>query len=205
MAAAGEVSGAQIAASLAAIAPTLRLSTPRLVLRRLDARDEATAIVHEQDRRIMRWIRDQQPIEAIRERTQRLLSPWRGEEGSFLALAVTLRDNDAMLGIVVARFASIADVTMEVGYRLHSDVHRKGYAFEAMSRWIDWLLVEQSVRKLTAWVAAPNEPSWRLLEKLGFSLEATFREHTQLAGEWVDERVYGLLAREWRLKAKGRK
>ena len=67
-----------------------------------------------------------------------------------------------------------------------------------MSRWIDFLCDEHSVRKLTGWVAAPNEPSWRLLEKLGFSLEATFKEHMQLAGAWVDERVYGLLARERR-------
>ena len=198
MAPAGEVNGAQIAARLVAIAPTLRLETPRLVLRRLDARDEAVAIAHEQDRRIMRWIRDQQPMEAIRERTQKILSPWSGAEGEFLVMAVTPRDDDAMLGIVVARFASIADMTMEVGYRLHPDVHRKGYTFEAMSRWIDFLCDEHSVRKLTGWVAAPNEPSWRLLEKLGFSLEATFREHMQLAGEWVDERVYGLLARERR-------
>jgi ribosomal-protein-alanine N-acetyltransferase len=202
VAATGEVSGAQIAARLAAIAPTLRLETPRLVLRRLDARDEAVAIAHEQDRRIMRWIRDQQPMEAIRERTQKILSPWSGAEGEFLVMAVTPHDDDSMLGIVVARFASIADVTMEVGYRLHPDVHRKGYAFEAMSRWIDFLCDEQSVRKLTAWVAAPNEPSWRLLEKLGFSLEATFREHMQLAGEWVDARVYGLLSRERRTAQK---
>ena len=198
MAAADEVNGKEIAARFAAIAPTLRLVTPRLVLRRLDARDEAIAIAHEQDRRIMRWIRDQQPMEAIRERTQKILSPWSGAEGDFLVMAVTPRDDDAMLGIVVARFASIADMTMEVGYRLHPDVHRKGYTFEAMSRWNAFLCDEMSVRKLTAWVAAPNEPSWRLIEKLGFSLEATFREHMQLAGEWVDVRVYGLLARERR-------
>ena len=202
MAAADEVNGKEIAARFAAIAPTLRLVTPRLVLRRLDARDEAVAIAHEQDRRIMRWIRDQQPMEAIRERTQSMLSPWTAEEGAFLVMAVTPRDDDAMLGIVVARFASIADMTMEVGYRLHPDVHRKGYTFEAMSRWIDFLCDEHSVRKLTGWVAAPNEPSWRLLEKLGFSLEATFREHMQLAGEWVDVRVYGLLARERRASQK---
>ncbi len=198
MAAADEVNGKEIAARFAAIAPTLRLVTPRLVLRRLDARDEAIAIAHEQDRRIMRWIRDQQPMEAIRERTQKILSPWSGAEGDFLVMAVTTHDDDAMLGIVVARFASIADMTMEVGYRLHPDIHRRGYALEAMSRWNTFLCDEMSVRKLTAWVAAPNEPSWRLIEKLGFSLEATFREHMQLAGEWVDVRVYGLLARERR-------
>ena len=198
MAAADEVNGKEIAARFAAIAPTLRLVTPRLVLRRLDARDEAIAIAHEQDRRIMRWIRDQQPMEAIQERTQKILLPWSGAEGDFLVMAVTTHDDDAMLGIVVARFASIADMTMEVGYRLHPDIHRRGYALEAMSRWNAFLCDEMSVRKLTAWVAAPNEPSWRLIEKLGFSLEATFREHMQLAGEWVDVRVYGLLARERR-------
>jgi RimJ/RimL family protein N-acetyltransferase len=196
MAAAGEVNGKEIAARFAAIAPTLRLVTPRLVLRRLDARDEAAAIAHEQDPRIMRWIRDQQPIEAIRARVQSILSPWTGEEGAFLVMAVTTHDNDAMLGIVVARFASVADATMEVGYRLHPDVYRRGYAFEAMSHWNAFLCDEMSVRKLTAWIVAPNEASRRLIEKLGFQREAEFREHMHLGGEWVDVLVYGQIARE---------
>jgi ribosomal-protein-alanine N-acetyltransferase len=89
-----------------------------------------------------------------------------------------------------------AGSTMEVGYRLHPDVYRRGYAFEAMSRWNAFLCDEMSVRKLTAWIVAPNEPSRRLIEKLGFQREAEFREHMHLGGEWVDVLVYGQIARE---------
>ena len=50
---------------LVALAADLRLTTERLVIRRVAERDVATAIAHEEDRRIMRWIRDALPRDEI--------------------------------------------------------------------------------------------------------------------------------------------
>ena len=183
---------------LVAAAPTLRLETARLVLRRLEPADVPTAIAHEQDRAIMQWIRDPQPLATIEERANGLAAPFCGLDGEWLALAIAPNGQQSMVGIVVCRVTVAANATMEVGYRLQPDVHRRGYCFEACVALCEFLFAQIGVRKLVAFCVADNEPSWRLMEKLGMRREAVFREFTQLSGQWRDEFVYGLLAREWR-------
>jgi len=190
--------------ALVAAAPHLRIETPRLVLRRLDPGDVSTAIAHEQDRAIMRWIRDPQPLAAIEERSRALAASWRGQDGEWLAIAIVPRERAAMIGIVVCRVTVAANETMEIGYRLQPDVHRQGFCFEACSALCEFLFTQIAVRKLVAYCVADNEPSWRLMEKLGMTREARFREYTQLGGQWRDEFVYGLLAREWRAAVNSR-
>ncbi len=102
-----------------------------------------------------------------------------------------------MVGITVCRVTAAANETMEIGYRLQPHVHRRGYGFEACTAVCSFLLGAIGVRKLVAYCVAENEPSWRLMEKLGMRREARFREYTHLDGQWRDEFVYGLLAREW--------
>jgi RimJ/RimL family protein N-acetyltransferase len=43
-----------------------------------------------------------------------------------------------------------------------------------------------------------NEPSWRLMERLGMRREAHFRHHEFFKGEWADCFVYAMLAEEHR-------
>lgn len=183
--------------ALVAAAPDLRLTSDRLLLRRLNAADAEIALAHEQDRNIMRWIRDPQPLAAMTERIAAMQRPWSGADGEWLTLAVVPRNQPTMAGIVVCRVTTAANRTMELGYRLATAVHRRGYAFEACSRLLDWLFVDHAVRKVIALCVAANEPSWRLMEKLGMRREGCLREHAPLDGHWHDEFVYGLLAREW--------
>jgi RimJ/RimL family protein N-acetyltransferase len=42
-----------------------------------------------------------------------------------------------------------------------------------------------------------NDPSWRLMERLGMRREAHFREHAIFKGEWDQEYIYAILRREW--------
>lgn len=181
---------------LVGLAPSLVLETSRLILRRMQAADEATALAHEQDRRIMRWIRDPQPLAAMRERFAAMLDAWNGDDGEWLALAVCERDQPAPCGLVVARVTQAQNETMEIGYRFAPEVHRRGYAFEAMMALGNFLFDTIEVHKLVAYCVADNEASWRLMEKLGMQREARFREYTRLDGQWRDELVYGLLRQD---------
>ncbi|MCA8976296.1 MAG: GNAT family N-acetyltransferase [Planctomycetes bacterium] len=183
---------------LIAMAPALHLTGNRLVLRRLQEGDVATAIAHEEDRRIMRWIRDPQPREQIESRTREMLAHWAGVEGKWLVLAAADRNDDAMFGIVCMRVVTAESQIFEIGYRLHPDVHRRGLATEACELMFDFLFERIEARKLIALCAADNEPSWRLMEKLGMRREALLREHFFLEGRWQDEIICGLLRREWR-------
>jgi RimJ/RimL family protein N-acetyltransferase len=182
---------------LIARAPALVLRAPGLTLRRFTAADVPMAIAQEDDRAIMRWIRDPQPAEQVRARAERMAAPWRAQDGEWLALTVVPADDPTGVGIVVCRVTTAANTTMEIGYRLAAHVHRRGYAAAACSALFTFLFGQVRVRKLVAYCVAANEPSWRLMEKLGMRREACLREYTFLDGAWRDELVYGLLAREW--------
>lgn len=179
-------------------APTLRLDTARLSVRRFQERDANMAIAHEQDRRIMQWIRDPQPEAAIHERIAAMQRPWSGGDGEWLALVLTVKPDDTMQGLVVCRVTVAANETMEIGYRLATEVHRRGYCREACEALCDFLFREVEVRKLIALCVADNVASRGLLEQLGMRREGLLREYTQLGGQWRDECVYGLLRHEWR-------
>ena len=181
-----------------AAAVDLRLDTDHVGLRRLCRDDVPVALAHEQDRRIMQWIRDPEPLAAMQDRIQAMLGAYTGADGEWLTLAIAPKDRAEMAGIVVCRVTTAAHEAMEIGYRLHPALHRRGYAFAACSRLIDHLFREVRLHKVVAHCVADNEPSWRLMEKLGMRREGLHRECTKLAGGWRDVYWYGLLANEWR-------
>src|SRR5690349_5139385 len=138
-------------AHLVELAPALRLETDRLVLRRFRADDADAALEQERDRRVMRWIRDAEPEPAMQERVARMRGPWQGGEGEWLTLLLAAKPVDAMLGLVACRVVAAANETMEIGYRLGADVHRRGYCQEACTALCDFLFREIGVRKLIAY------------------------------------------------------
>jgi aminoglycoside 6'-N-acetyltransferase len=54
------------------------------------------------------------------------------------------------------------------------------------------------VRRVSAECDARNAASARLLARLGFRAEGRRVEHTWIKGEWTDDLLFGLLARDWR-------
>ena len=102
-------------------------------------------------------------------------------------------------GQVAARFVSVPaheEGVEEIGYITCMHRQGEGVARECTAALIDHLM-ETGTRKLTAEVDADNTPSIRLLERLGFTREAFFREHETTHAGLRDVMVYGLLAKDW--------
>jgi RimJ/RimL family protein N-acetyltransferase len=59
---------------------------------------------------------------------------------------------------------------VEIGYGLAAPFRGQGIGTEAVRALVDWLAGQPAVRVVTASVEVGNEPSRRLLERLGFSL-----------------------------------
>lgn len=98
--------------------------------------------------------------------------------------------------------AEIADHAMSVqadlGWTLHPDQHGHGYATEAVRAVLRICFEDLGLRRVTADCFAGNEPSWRLMERLGMRREAhTVREALHRSGDWLDGYAYALLADEW--------
>lgn len=90
------------------------------------------------------------------------------------------------------------NVQAELGWALDPAYTRQGYAFEAVRAVIDTCFGALGLRRVHAGCFTANEPSWRLMEKLGMRREEDSRKSgLHRSGEWMDGLNYGLLAEEW--------
>ncbi|MER7446388.1 GNAT family protein [Microbacterium sp. NPDC097977] len=92
----------------------------------------------------------------------------------------------------------VKGVEAELGWVLDPGYTGRGYATEAIRAVIDVCFGPLGLRRVHAGCFADNEPSWRLMERLGMRREE-FSRKTALhrSGEWLDGMNYGILAEEW--------
>ncbi|WP_312170557.1 GNAT family N-acetyltransferase [Microbacterium sp.] len=145
-------------------------------------------------------------VEAFRERyldPDRLASMFivelTGENGETTPIGdVMIRIGDGWAQLEVADEAK--GVEAELGWVLDPRHTGRGYATEAIRAVIDVCVGALGLRRVHAGCFADNEPSWRLMERLGMRREE-FSRKTALhrSGEWLDGLNYGILAEEWAL------
>lgn len=82
----------------------------------------------------------------------------------------------------------------EIGYWIRPEDQGQGYATEAAELGLRYAFNERGLHKVMARVFEENTPSRRVLEKLGFEVEARLRDHYYIDGEYVDTYLFGLLA-----------
>lgn len=56
---------------------------------------------------------------------------------------------------------------LEIGWSLRADYWRQGYAFEAAAACLDYAFRQLDASRIFAMTADRNEPSWRMMDKLG--------------------------------------
>lgn len=89
-------------------------------------------------------------------------------------------------------------VQAELGWVFTPEVAGQGYATEAVRAVIDICFGELGLRRVHAGCFAANEPSWRLMERIGMRREEHSRATAlHVSGQWLDGMDYGLLAEEW--------
>jgi RimJ/RimL family protein N-acetyltransferase len=90
-------------------------------------------------------------------------------------------------------------VQAEIGWCLDPAAEGRGLATEAVRELIRIAFEDLGLRRLFAQAFAANEPSRRLMERVGMRREAyQVKESLHRSGEWMDGISYGLLAEEWR-------
>ncbi|WP_341935808.1 GNAT family N-acetyltransferase [Microbacterium sp. LWO14-1.2] len=143
-------------------------------------------------------------IEAFRERyldpdrlaAMHLIELVAADSGATAIGDVMIRIGDGWAQLEVADQAK--GVEAELGWVLDPAHTGQGYATEAIRAVIDTCFGPLGLRRVHAGCFADNEPSWRLMERLGMRREE-FSRKTALhrSGEWLDGMNYGILAEEW--------
>jgi RimJ/RimL family protein N-acetyltransferase len=90
-------------------------------------------------------------------------------------------------------------VHAELGWVMNPRHAGHGYASEAVRELIRLCFDELGLRRVAANCFADNEPSWRLMERVGMRREIySVRDSLHRSGQWMDGMSYALLADEWR-------
>ena len=127
-----------------------------------------------------------------------------GQDGRNLTLGVVLRSSGRLIGDIMILMSHDEARQGEVGFTLHPDFQRKGFATEAVTALIDLSFDQFGLHRIFGCCDARNAGSYGLMEKLGMRREAHFREHARFKGGWDEEYVYAILEDEWRMRGETR-
>lgn len=179
--------------------------TERLSLRRVEAKDAEATWRYRKLPEVAQWITS---APATLEEHRELFF---AEDCPRLNLAVELGQGESrvLIGTIMVRVEDgwgqreiayqARSTQTELGWSFDPDFGGDGYATEAVHAAVDLCFGQLGLRRVIAECFAANEPSWKLMERLGMRLESHGREDSlHRSGRWLDSRTYALLAREWR-------
>jgi RimJ/RimL family protein N-acetyltransferase len=180
--------------------PAFPILTDRLSLRRfsMDDLDALYAIQSREDvARYLYW--GPRSRGEVRETLAQRVNQYRLDQlNDGLAMAVVRRDTDRLIGSANLTYTSREHGQAEIGYVLHPDQHGNGYGTEVAIALLRLGFEGAGVHRIYGRLDGRNIASARVLEKAGMRREAHLRENEFVKGEWTDEMIYGLLAKEWR-------
>ena len=118
--------------------------------------------------------------------------------GMWINLAVEVVGSGVVVGDVGLAWTSQSHRQAEIGYTFDASHRGRGYATEAAAAMVDLAFTGLGAHRVCGRLDARNDASARLLERLGMRREAHLIENELVKGEWTDEVIYAVLAREWR-------
>jgi ribosomal-protein-alanine N-acetyltransferase len=142
------------------------------------------------------WPADALTKAAYRRRLARYAADWREDQGYSFFIC---RNDDARLvgGISLSNLRRGVAESASVGYWIGVNDAQRGYMTEALGLVQAFAFDKLRLHRLEAACLPTNEPSRRLLEKLGFRQEGYARRYLCINGEWQDHLLHGMLREEW--------
>lgn len=177
---------------------TIGLATARL---RLDALRESDAEVFFRYRADPAVARYQGWAPVSREEALGFIRAQQGlsleRAGHWLQLAVRLSGDGSLIGDLGLHLPTEAEGSYAFGISIAPAFQGRGYAREAAHALFELLFCRLGARRVHASIDPRNLACAALLRSLGMRQEAHLRESLKLRGEWVDDAIFALLAREW--------
>ena len=177
------------------LAVSLPIITQRLVLRRFTHDDASDLLELVSQPSFARAVPEMEPTESgIHRYIERQLSYQPFERDKVFDLAVVCKPDGKVIGLLtLVRKEQVG----AIGWALGEEFRGQGYAAEAARAFVDYAFASLGLHRIEAETGCHNEPSWRLMERLGMRREVQQREATIENGRRQDSYVYTILADEW--------
>ncbi|GAB4124625.1 MAG: hypothetical protein Fur005_49390 [Roseiflexaceae bacterium] len=84
-----------------------------------------------------------------------------------------------------------------MGYSIGAAYARQGFMREGIAHMLDHAFEILKLHRIEANIQPDNQPSIRLIERLGFTREGFSRRYLFIAGQWRDHARYAMLSEDW--------
>ena len=103
------------------------------------------------------------------------------------------KDNPGLIGTIGFNLWSPAHKRAEIGYDIHPDYWRTGYASEAVNKIVEYGFKEMALTRIGATVFVENDASSQLLLRQGFEKEGTLKKYMYQNEQAFDVNVFAKL------------
>ncbi|WP_176470275.1 GNAT family N-acetyltransferase [Terribacillus saccharophilus] len=175
-----------------------KLETERIVLDEVKMQDAPYVFAALSDRNVTKFY-GMEPLQSIEE-AERVISSFRCglQEGRVIRWGMYCKEAGRFLGTIGLHQVNRSNRRAEIGYELHPDHWKKGFANEAMGAVLGYCFKELDLLRIGAMVYPENKASAALLEKQGFMKEGLLHSYYYHGGKTYDANVYALLREDWK-------
>ena len=170
------------------------LETERILLRQLTVEDADEMFFLRSDESVIQYL-NKEPAKTKTEAEEFITRINKSIDGNEAIMwTIALKENPSFcIGNICYWNIRKEHYRAEIGYVLHPDYWRKGIMKEVITKVIDYGFSSMHLHSIDAVINPDNEASSALLESLGFTKEANFKEDFFFRGKFWDTMVYSLL------------
>lgn len=133
---------------------------------------------------------------------ERLIATWHGVSpgtpGEWFQFAVSLPGASELVGDCALRCDPDDPRLGELGFSFSRAAQGRGLASAAVRAVLGYAFTHLELHRVQAVTDERNVPAHRMLEAVGFRLEARHVENVWFKGGWSSERVYAYLRADWK-------
>jgi ribosomal-protein-alanine N-acetyltransferase len=171
------------------------LETERLLLRKIVPGDAPALFAIFSDDKVTRYYDLGTMTHLSQAETMVRRMEKRYKHGQALRWGIVRKEDGAFLGTCGYHLQAV-EFKAEIGYELGRPFWHQGYMREALRAMLAYGFEAMHLNRIEALVMPGNEPSARVLRKLGFREEGLLREFVFFKGRFYDMRFFALLRSE---------
>lgn len=176
--------------------PTIHLGD--IVLRDLMLTDKQQYLEMMSDPEVIKYMSDED-VPTTLEETEREIKFWGGlfyrKQSIFWAIADA--STNVMIGTIGFNMWNFSNRRAEISYDLMRPYWRKGLMNKALNNAMIFGFRNMNLARIEARTMLENEPSRKLLEKVGFKQEGILRRYRMIHGQPTDVTMYSLIEEEF--------
>ncbi len=170
------------------------LNTERMYLRRMEVSHSPSLFKIWSDPDVTKFMNISSFTQEVQAKEMIELFEGLAQTNEAIRFSMIERKSNEIIGTCGFNFIDFENAKAEIGYDLAKAYWGMGYAPEGISALFTYAFETLKLNRIEAKVEPANVNSIRVLQKLNFTFEGTFRQYEISKGNFIDINMYSLLS-----------